>query len=125
MRISDWSSDVCSSDLLDDHLPGFRLRLGEVVLGVLDEQRVDVDDRPLDQHVVRTLPQFHQGAGDDVDEAPGKFPESRRVAFTGALPCNAGRHLADTSKAPHGVVAGGTVRPAQMEDIELALAARA
>src|SRR3546814_4391396 len=80
---------------------------------------------PLDQHVVRTLPQFHQGAGDDVDEAPGKFPESRRVAFTGELPCNAGRHLADTSKAPHGVVARGNVRPAQMEDIELALAARA
>src|SRR3546814_1035132 len=80
---------------------------------------------PLDQHVVRTLPQFHQGAGDDVDEAPGKFPESRRVAFTGELPCNAGRHLADTSKAPHGAVARGNVRPAQMEDIELALAARA
>src|SRR3546814_18995042 len=102
MRISDWSSDVCSSDLvlfeghhallapdhvardvlvvqlgfeLDEDLPGLRLVLGEVVLGVLDEQRVDVDDVTLDQQVVRPLPQLDQGARDDVYEGPGELPE--------------------------------------------------
>src|SRR3546814_2443895 len=99
MRISDWSSDVCSSDL--------GLRLGEVVLGVLDEQRVDVDDVTLDQHVVRALPQFHQGAGDDVDEAPGELAEGRAVALAGKLPRDASRHLADSPKTAHGVVARG------------------
>lgn len=71
---------------LDDHLPGLGLRLGEVVLGVLDEQRVDVDDVPLDQHVVRALSQFHQRARNDVDEAPGELAERRAVAFAGKLP---------------------------------------
>src|SRR3546814_7704042 len=45
MRISDWSSDVCSSDLQlllgrEEELP--RHRLGEIAVGLLDEQAVAV-----------------------------------------------------------------------------------
>jgi len=40
------------------------------------------------------------------------------------LPRNAGRHFADAPEASHGVVARGNVGPAQVEDIELAFAAR-
>ncbi|MNU05694.1 hypothetical protein D3C72_2505860 [compost metagenome] len=54
---------------------------GEEVRGVLDEQGIDVDDMTLDQQVIRSLSQFYQCPGNDVDEAPGKFPERRRVAF--------------------------------------------
>src|SRR3546814_13130548 len=117
MRISDWSSDVCSSDL--------GLRLGEVVLGVLDEQRVDVDDVTLDQHVVRALPQFHQGAGDDVDEAPGEIAEGRAVALAGKLPRDASRHLSDSPKTHPGGVERGHDRPPQIKDVELNFASRA
>ncbi len=110
---------------LDDHLPGLGLRLGEVVLGVLDEQRVDVDHVPLDQHVVRALPQLHQGAGDDVDEAPRELAERRAVALARELARNAGGHFRNAAEAAHGVVAGGNIGPAQVEDVELAFAARA
>ncbi len=110
---------------LDDHLPGLGLRLGKVVLGVLNEQRVDVDDVALDQHVVRALPQFHQGAGDDVHEAPCELAERRAVAFAGELPRDACRHFRDPTEAAHGVVAGADFRPAQVEDVELAFAASA
>ncbi|KWT95166.1 hypothetical protein APY03_2517 [Variovorax sp. WDL1] len=110
---------------LDDHFPGLGLRLGEVVLGVFDEQRVDVDDMPLDQHVVRALPQFHERAGDDVHEPPRELSERRAVAFAGELPRDACRHFRDPAEAAHGVVAGADLRPTQVEDVELALAARA
>src|SRR3546814_4507864 len=48
MRISDWSSDVCSSDLFgegggDQHLPGLELARFELLVGVDD---VDVAARP-------------------------------------------------------------------------------
>src|SRR3546814_13443182 len=42
MRISDWSSDVCSSDLL---AVGKSLRIGERAF----EQRADIDRRALDR----------------------------------------------------------------------------
>ncbi|MNI57203.1 hypothetical protein D3C73_1122500 [compost metagenome] len=60
---------------LDDDLPRFRISLGEKLLGVLDEQRVNVDHMPLNLQVVRAPTQFDQGAGNDVDEAPGKLAE--------------------------------------------------
>ena len=95
------------------------------MLGVLDEQRVDVDDVPLDQHVVRALPQLHQGAGNDVHEAPCELAERRAVAFAGELPRHPGRHFADAAEAAHRVVARRNVRPAQVEDVKLAFTARA
>ena len=55
------------------------------MLGVLDEQRIDVDDVALDQQVVRPLPQLDQGPRDDVDEAPGELAERRAVAFAREL----------------------------------------
>ena len=107
---------------LDDDLPGLRLVLGEVVLGVLDEQRVDVDDVALDQQVVRPLPQLDQGARDDVDEAPGEFAERGAVAFARELSGDARGHLGDPPEPADGVVARRDVRPAQMEHVELAFA---
>ncbi|MNZ05623.1 hypothetical protein D3C78_223490 [compost metagenome] len=104
---------------LDDHLPGLRLVLGEIVLGVLDEQRVDVDDVALYQQVVRALPQLHESARNDVYEAPRELAERRAVAFTGELPRNARGDFADAPETPHRVVAGADVRPAQVKDIEL------
>src|SRR3546814_10337945 len=38
MRISDWSSDVCSSDLKDAHLPAYR-KAGFTVAGLYDHDR--------------------------------------------------------------------------------------
>ena len=109
---------------LDDHLPGLGLGLGEVVLGVLHEQRVDVDYVPLDQHVVRALPQFHQCARNDVDEAPCELAERCTVALAGELPGNARGDFTDASEAPHRVVACRELGPAEVKDVELALATR-
>ncbi|MCY1372483.1 hypothetical protein D9M69_596900 [compost metagenome] len=39
---------------LDNHFPRLRVGLGEKLLGVLDEQCVDVHHMPLDLQVVRT-----------------------------------------------------------------------
>ncbi|MNS86858.1 hypothetical protein D3C72_1207740 [compost metagenome] len=39
---------------LNDHLPRLRVGLGEKLLGVLDEQCVDVDHMSLNLQVVRT-----------------------------------------------------------------------
>src|SRR3546814_1541781 len=46
MRISDWSSDVCSSDLVLQRLVGDRLGLGEQVLVLVGQRliRLDADD---------------------------------------------------------------------------------
>src|SRR3546814_17156467 len=61
MRISDWSSDVCSSDLCDPHAPPRRLG-GPVIVGgqqreVQDSEREDDQDRSenteLDQNGAR------------------------------------------------------------------------
>ncbi|MNN86506.1 hypothetical protein D3C81_2039340 [compost metagenome] len=97
---------------LDDHFPRFRISLGEKLLGVLDEQCVDVDHMPLNLQVVRTSAQLDQCAGDDVDEAPGELTKGRRVTFTTELSCNARRHFRDTTETSHGVVAGGDLWPA-------------
>jgi len=76
---------------LDDDLPGLGFSLRKEVLRVLDEQCIDVDDMALDQQVVRSLSQFDQGTGDDVDEAPGEFAKSGAIAFPRELPRYAGR----------------------------------
>ncbi|MNG01785.1 hypothetical protein D3C84_847780 [compost metagenome] len=64
-----------------DGLPGLGVVLGEVFLGVLDEQRIDVDHVLEDLFVVRAPAERDQGTGDDVDEAPGEFAEGRGIAF--------------------------------------------
>ncbi|MNV83780.1 hypothetical protein D3C71_1776040 [compost metagenome] len=74
---------------LDDHFPRLRIGLGEKLLGVFDEQCVDVDYMPLDLQVVRASAQLDQCAGYDVDEAPGELTEGRRVTFTTELPGDA------------------------------------
>ncbi|MNF96726.1 hypothetical protein D3C84_795220 [compost metagenome] len=66
---------------LHDDVPGLGFVPGEVMLGVLDEQRVDIDHVALDQQVVRALAQLDQGAGDDVDEAPGELPKRCAIAL--------------------------------------------
>src|SRR5690606_20149002 len=82
---------------LHDHLPSLRLGLSKEVLSVLDEQRVDVDDVALDLEIVGASPQLHQGAGNDVDKAPGKFTEGGAIALAGELASNARGDLRDTS----------------------------
>src|SRR5690606_30355042 len=93
------------------------------VFRVLDKQRVDVDHVALDLQVVRAATELDQGAGNDVDEAPGEFPKGRRVALGAELAGDARGYLGDATEAADGVVAAGDVRPAQVKDIELALAA--
>src|SRR3546814_3006261 len=63
MRISDWSSDVCSSDLFGD--PGF---MGTYALNVLDERNwVVVGDRreyrspPAEAEHLARLDEYHSG----------------------------------------------------------------
>ena len=77
---------------------------------------------PLDQQIVGPLPQLDQGTRDDVDEAPGEFPECGRVTLTRKLSRDARGHLADSTEAAHRVVARTDVRPAEVEDVELAFA---
>src|SRR3546814_6927635 len=60
MRISDWSSDVCSSDLVQ----GFRVR-------ILEQQcRIDPDE---------TIERVLEQAGHDVQEMLDERSEERRV----------------------------------------------
>src|SRR5690606_15334607 len=107
----------------EDLRPGLAVLAGEQVFGVLDKQRVDVDHVALDLQVVRAATELDQGAGNDVDEAPGEFPKGRRVALGAELAGDARGYLGDATEAADGVVAAGDVRPAQVKDIELALAA--
>src|SRR3546814_3997968 len=49
MRISDWSSDVCSSDLVDEEGAGAEFELAELAgerlgLGILELERVENDE---------------------------------------------------------------------------------
>src|SRR3546814_12465636 len=67
MRISDWSSDVCSSDLLDHAFRGVALALRARGDGSAVEHRVDavVGDRPADRFRLADVAD-HRGA------APGQ-----------------------------------------------------
>src|SRR5690606_19220121 len=105
--------------------PGLAVVAREKVFGVFDEQRVDVDHVALDLQVVRAPAEVDQGAGDDVDEAPGELAKRRRVAFSAELPGDARGHLGDAAEAADGVVTAGDVRPAQVKHIQLTLTAGA
>src|SRR3546814_14355424 len=54
MRISDWSSDVCSSDLPDNGLPrGLKTAIASLALWVMKETRLVIDtDAPLDDLIL-------------------------------------------------------------------------
>ncbi|RML48297.1 hypothetical protein ALQ97_200068 [Pseudomonas savastanoi pv. glycinea] len=106
---------------LNNELPRFRVGLSEELLGVFNEQRVDVDHMPLDLQVIRSPAQLDQGTGNDVDEAPGEFAEGCGVALAAKLPGDARRYLRDASETSYSVVTSGDLRPTQMEDIELFL----
>ena len=103
---------------LHNGFPGFRRFLSEEVLGVLNKQGVDVDHMALDQQVVRAVSQLDQGAGDDVDETPGEFAERGTVAFIGKLPGDAAGDFGDEPETTYCVIAGRTVGPAEVKDIE-------
>ncbi|MNH18098.1 hypothetical protein D3C79_777920 [compost metagenome] len=79
----------------------------------------------LDLQVVRAATELNQRPRDDVDEAPSKLAKSRRVAFTAQLAGDPGSDFRNAPEAADGVVACGDLRPAQVEDIELVLAASA
>lgn len=71
------------------------------------------------------------GYGDSVDlcisKALSKRPVSvlSAIAFTRQLPGNAARHFRDAPETAHGVVSGRDIRPAKMENIELAITSNA
>src|SRR3546814_4017689 len=69
MRISDWSSDVCSSDLVD--LDDRRL-LRPVVDAVARQRREGIEPRAQRQHHVSPRDQLHGGLGAVVAERAGK-----------------------------------------------------
>lgn len=83
--------------------------------GIVDKQGVDIDDVAGYQLVVWVLAERHQGAGDNVDKAPGELAEGRRVTFAGKLSGEARCHFRYTAKAPDGIVAGGDFRISQMK----------
>ena len=91
---------------------------GQKDAGVVDKQLVDVDNVTGDTGIIRALAQRHQGAGDDVNEAPRELAEGGGVAFGGKLPGDAAGNLRDAAKASDGVVAGRNLRPAQMKQPE-------
>src|SRR3546814_15254262 len=80
MRISDWSSDVCSSDLIiDDHQP----RAIEDVLMEFGESAQDRADR-IDVRARREIPsgeEWFAGAGDQRHDAgvAGRIRDGRRL----------------------------------------------
>src|SRR3546814_16526429 len=81
MRISDWSSDVCSSDLATD--------AQEVLFHVAVAQvRVDLQV-PADQREVRREDMGQQQVTEDVQQAGQVRPEERRVGKECVSTCRA------------------------------------
>ena len=105
--------------------PRLRVMAGEEVLGIFNEQRVDVHHMALDLQVVGAPAELDQRPGDDIHEAPGELAKRRRVAFAAELAGNPSGDFRDATETADGVVACGNLRPAQMEDVELVLTAGA
>src|SRR3546814_8472146 len=61
MRISDWSSDVCSSDLLRANALAVGLKRGKLIL----EDHLGIIEQPADQ---RRLAVVHRSAGDEAQQ---------------------------------------------------------
>src|SRR3546814_9518892 len=69
MRISDWSSDVCSSDLVDDNLDG----------GTQARQRADIECQIADEQAGDAIEGggLHRTAGQDAEQQPGESQNNR------------------------------------------------
>src|SRR3546814_14845690 len=85
MRISDWSSDVCSSDLEDADLDT-PLRSGQQGLGELPPSGIAIEDVGREIHRLPSTPDRaeHRGVSllavpERLDEVPCKTSEERRV----------------------------------------------
>ena len=91
----------------------------EMGAGIFHEQGLDVVDVTAHLLVVRAAAERHQGARDDVDEAPGELLERGRVAFARQLVGDAGGHLGDAREVADGVVTRRHLGKAQMEEIEV------
>src|SRR3546814_16915963 len=61
MRISDWSSDVCSSDLLRANALAVGLKRGKLIL----EDHLGIIEQPADK---RRLAVVHRSAGDEAQQ---------------------------------------------------------
>src|SRR3546814_13654977 len=84
MRISDWSSDVCSSDLVDSTAGGLHDRRG-----VADNEGTD--------------------GGADDDHRLERLPQHRDLAAHGGIAAErAGDNDQDTDNQPHGAPTRGT-----------------
>src|SRR3546814_15212148 len=108
MRISDWSSDVCSSDLLAHQVVAIRLG-AEVLLPVcIEVAAIEVD-------AVVTTPQLADEIGIQLDatrQAAARIDESlvdlqdlaiRAAAEVGRIPVVVGPHVVETEAAAAGV----------------------
>src|SRR3546814_18831187 len=79
MRISDWSSDVCSSDLVDG---GRRVGLGGGVgdvVGADDEGHVGIGEAAVDVLQLENIVIGHVGLGQQNVHVPRHRSEERRV----------------------------------------------
>ena len=87
--------------------------------GVFHKQRFDVVDVATDLLVVRPAFQGHQGARNDIHEAPGELLEGSGVALVGQLIGDAGRDLGDAGEVTDGVVTRRQFRKAEMKQIKI------
>src|SRR3546814_9714124 len=97
MRISDWSSDVCSSDLEDEDLDQLLAGKGTVLGGadVLDEghraqrHQQDGTDQACALLLHRSLPRFCEAAPEE-SSACGPEPEADSERFRRGVPGGTG-----------------------------------
>src|SRR3546814_18571815 len=86
MRISDWSSDVCSSDLLAQRLQAFLLLHAEVLL-LVDDQQAEIPER-------NRLAEDGVGADDNLHPALGEV----RLRLGRLLGADQARELGDAHR---------------------------
>src|SRR3546814_10561909 len=83
MRISDWSSDVCSSDLQPQHVRPRALHIAQII-GVIDDARqigvLEIDARPV------MMRRADEGAGNEGGRGDGHLKRAIAVARLAAKP---------------------------------------
>src|SRR3546814_17199642 len=105
MRISDWSSDVCSSDLVD--LSGEAIRLGRVLTELMPDEREAVGLVALmmlteARRPASTAPDGSMGSLADQDRSlrvRATFRQAQRPRRTGMQP-NPHRHVKEPATNP-------------------------
>src|SRR3546814_1663675 len=98
MRISDWSSDVCSSDLLAQRLQAFLLLHAEVLL-LVDDQQAEIPER-------NRLAEDGVGADDNLHPALGEV----RLRLGRLLGADQARELGDAHRQAGEALLEGAVR---------------